>query len=342
MLITVDAKRFVYREGLKGVRANIATMKDVARMANVSIATVSLVINDGPVRDTTRARVQDAIRKLRYIPQNHGRGLRSGRSHAIGLYVMNAPDVDDLSTEAADFWFQLIRGVQAICQENEYYFSFESLTWREPERLLRRALSRLNDGAIIIPQYHRHYSFLSELQAFKYPYVMYNPCVPVGAAHSVFAMDRQAQREMTAYRRKRALVDRVRRGAAGTRRRAKSLQRIPRGDSGVERLPVTGAGALVRLHDARWLRSGAHDPRPRYPRSRRDRMRQRLSGGWGRSRTPRPRGACARRRCRYRLRRPRRRTQRHPSTDDGRAPDAGDRRGARLQALRADSRGIAP
>ena len=181
------------------MRANIATMKDVARMANVSIATVSLVINDGRVRDTTRARVEDAIRKLRYIPQNHGRGLRSGRSHAIGLYVMNSPDVDDLSTEAADFWFQLIRGVQAICQENEYYFSFESLTWREPERLVRRALSRLNDGAIIVPQYHRHYSFLSELESFKYPYVMYNPCVPVGATHSVFAMDQQAQRDMTAY-----------------------------------------------------------------------------------------------------------------------------------------------
>ena len=180
------------------MRANIATIKDVARMANVSTATVSLVINNGRVRDKTRERVEDAIRKLRYIPQSHGRGLRSGRSHAIGLYVVNSPEVDDLSTEAADFWFQLIRGVQAMCQENNYYFSFESLNWREPERLLQRALSRLNDGAIIVPQYRRHYSFLSELESFRYPYVMYNPWVPIGSAHSVFAMDQQAQREMTA------------------------------------------------------------------------------------------------------------------------------------------------
>ncbi|MCG8478939.1 MAG: substrate-binding domain-containing protein [Spirochaetales bacterium] len=112
---------------------------------------------------------------------------------------MNSPDVDDLSTEAADFWFQIIRGVQMICQENEYYFNFESLTWRDPEGLVRRALSRLNDGAIVIPQYRRHYGFLSDLQSLGYPYVMYNPWVPVGDTHSVVAMDKEAQQEMTRY-----------------------------------------------------------------------------------------------------------------------------------------------
>ena len=175
------------------------TIRDVARVADVSTSTVSLVLNGGNVRETTRVRVQDAIRKLRYTPQSHGRGLRSGRSHTIGFFVLNAPNVDDLSTEAADFWFQLIRGVQATCRQNEYYFSFESLNWRDPDELLRRARGRFNDGAIIVPQYHYHYSFLSDLQSYSFPYVMYNPWVPVGDAHAVFAMDKEAQEEMIGY-----------------------------------------------------------------------------------------------------------------------------------------------
>lgn len=65
-----------------------STMHDVARLAGVSIKTVSNVINDFPhVRPDTRERVQSAIDELGYRPNLSARGLRSGRTGVIGLAV---------------------------------------------------------------------------------------------------------------------------------------------------------------------------------------------------------------------------------------------------------------
>ncbi|MET0813407.1 MAG: LacI family DNA-binding transcriptional regulator [Microbacterium sp.] len=63
-------------------------MHDVARVAGVSIKTVSNVINDYPhVSAATRSRVQSAIDELDYRPNLSARGLRSGRTGIIGLAV---------------------------------------------------------------------------------------------------------------------------------------------------------------------------------------------------------------------------------------------------------------
>jgi DNA-binding LacI/PurR family transcriptional regulator len=64
------------------------TMHDVARVADVSIKTVSNVINDYPhIRADTKQRVLDAIALLGYRPNLSARGLRSGRTGVIALAV---------------------------------------------------------------------------------------------------------------------------------------------------------------------------------------------------------------------------------------------------------------
>ena len=63
-------------------------MRDVARIAGVSIKTVSNVMNDYPyIRPTTRQKVLDAIAELDYMPNLSARSLRSGRSGVIGLII---------------------------------------------------------------------------------------------------------------------------------------------------------------------------------------------------------------------------------------------------------------
>lgn len=65
-----------------------ATLHDVARIAGVSIKTVSNVINDYPhIRPSTKQRVVDAIAELDYQPNLSARSLRSGRTGVIGLAV---------------------------------------------------------------------------------------------------------------------------------------------------------------------------------------------------------------------------------------------------------------
>jgi len=65
-----------------------ATMNDVARLAGVSLKTVSNVVNGYPyIRETTRLRVQTAIAELDYHVNIAARNLRVGRTGMIGLAV---------------------------------------------------------------------------------------------------------------------------------------------------------------------------------------------------------------------------------------------------------------
>ncbi|WP_417451044.1 LacI family DNA-binding transcriptional regulator [Kordiimonas sp.] len=67
-----------------------ATIKDVARVAEVSLKTVSRVINNEPtVKNATRTKVLKAIEELRYQPDMSARNLRGTKSYAIGLVYDN-------------------------------------------------------------------------------------------------------------------------------------------------------------------------------------------------------------------------------------------------------------
>ncbi|AJD92186.1 hypothetical protein JMA_28690 [Jeotgalibacillus malaysiensis] len=66
----------------------MATIKDVARVANVSIATVSRVLNNkSGFSEETRRSVEKAIEELGYVPNGVARGLISKRTNTIGLLV---------------------------------------------------------------------------------------------------------------------------------------------------------------------------------------------------------------------------------------------------------------
>ena len=87
-------------------------IKDVAREAGVSTATVSHVINETKyVTDTTRLKVRNAIEKLNFYPNAHARTLASGRSNIIGLLV------SDISNP---FFPELIKSIEAAAFEYGY------------------------------------------------------------------------------------------------------------------------------------------------------------------------------------------------------------------------------
>ena len=63
------------------------TMKDVAREAGVSLGTVSKVINDIPVGEQYRRRVDAAIKKLGYQVNNYARGLKTNKTYCVALVM---------------------------------------------------------------------------------------------------------------------------------------------------------------------------------------------------------------------------------------------------------------
>ncbi|MFZ5817947.1 MAG: LacI family DNA-binding transcriptional regulator [Bacillota bacterium] len=88
-----------------------SNIKDVARLAGVSPATVSRVLNDSAgVRPETREKVMTAIRQLNFAPSAVAKGLREGRSGIIGLVV---PDISSL------FFMDVVKGLENTLNLNE-------------------------------------------------------------------------------------------------------------------------------------------------------------------------------------------------------------------------------
>jgi DNA-binding LacI/PurR family transcriptional regulator len=84
----------------------MATIKEIAKLAGVSIGTVSNVLNDLPtVRESARTRVESAIRELGYQPSLLGRALRKDKTNMI---VMIVPDITN------PFFPGAVRGAEDI------------------------------------------------------------------------------------------------------------------------------------------------------------------------------------------------------------------------------------
>lgn len=88
------------------------SIKDVAKEANVSIATVSRVLNDiDVVNEETKKKVQDAIKKLGYRPNIVARSLKTQRTRTIGIVV---PDI------SSQLYPEIVRGAEDVANIYKY------------------------------------------------------------------------------------------------------------------------------------------------------------------------------------------------------------------------------
>ena len=70
----------------------VPTMKDVAREAGVAIGTVSKVVNNLPVREQYRIRVERAIKKLDYQVNSYAQGMKSAKTYTAALLIPNTKE----------------------------------------------------------------------------------------------------------------------------------------------------------------------------------------------------------------------------------------------------------
>lgn len=118
-------------------------LKDLAQESGVSIRTVSRVLNGAPHISTEKAaRVNDAVRKLGYSPNLIARGLRTKRTHLLGIIgwdlipQVNSKKLAGLQMEAANAGYQTLFGLT----------SHES----GRERTLLQLYQRICDGIMLL------------------------------------------------------------------------------------------------------------------------------------------------------------------------------------------------
>lgn len=172
----------------------MATIVDVAKLAGVSIKTVSRVMNNHAyVRDDTRERVEQAMKSLEYRPSEAAQLMRTGKSKLIGM-LYGAP--------SSGYQARLNHAMLQACSDAGTYLAagiFDELggAWKEQlEAFLER--TRIDKMILVPPMCDS--SVLQEVLVQRgVDFVLLSPSRSTLNAPSVVMDDRSAAREITQY-----------------------------------------------------------------------------------------------------------------------------------------------
>jgi LacI family transcriptional regulator len=123
----------------------MANLHDIARRAGVAPITVSRVINNsGYVSQSTRQRVEAAVKELGYVPNTIARGLRSKRTHTLALIVTDITN---------PYFTSMARGVEDVAGASNYtviYCNTDESEAKE-EKYANMLAQRRVDGVLLVP-----------------------------------------------------------------------------------------------------------------------------------------------------------------------------------------------
>ncbi len=143
------------------------TIADVARRANVSIATVSRVLNGKvPVQAQKAERVRLAMEELQFVPRHAARVLASKRTNTIGLLL---PEI------SGAFFSPMLKGIEAGAREAGYDLLIHSTQQVETAR---RRLGEHNTDGLLIFTNSLAASELHRLNSLNFPIVLLHQTPP--------------------------------------------------------------------------------------------------------------------------------------------------------------------
>src|ERR1700690_1868783 len=147
------------------------TVHDVAKRARVAPITVSRVINNsGYISESTRKRVEAAIKEIGYVPNTLARGLRSKRTNTLALVV----------TDITNPYFTLMaRGVEDVAGESNYtviYCNTDESETKE-EKYANILAQKQVDGVLLVPAWGNA-KIIKFLESNGVMVVVLDRCVP--------------------------------------------------------------------------------------------------------------------------------------------------------------------
>ena len=225
-----------------------ASVKDIARLAGVSVTTVIRALKDRPdVSEQTRDRIREIARSQRYQPNLLARSLVTQRTFTAGIVV---PDLNN------PFFPALLKGIEAALWEHEYNVVLSDTNYdpEKEEAAIRGFLSRRVDGLIISPQGRSTVTpWFAELAESGLPVVYLTKMEPA-KVNAVFADDMGGAFAMTrhllALGRRRILY-------AGNRLSAwANAERVAGFTAALDEAGVGEADRLLRLAEGNSIESG--------------------------------------------------------------------------------------
>ncbi|PJJ55721.1 LacI family DNA-binding transcriptional regulator [Compostimonas suwonensis] len=163
-------------EPTEPAKGRAPSIRDVARLAEVSHQTVSRVLNDHTsIRDTTRQRVLEAMEQLQYRPNLAARRLVTSRSRTIGVLRASSQQYGPASSIAA---------IEEAAREAGYFVNTANLDLDDPESMrsaLNHLMSQAVEGLVVIAPQVRIATTLAEM-SISIPFVTMQSA---GAGHAL-------------------------------------------------------------------------------------------------------------------------------------------------------------
>lgn len=122
----------------------MTNIQKVAELANVSVATVSRVINkSGKVTEKTRKRVEEAIAELNYVPNMLARNFRTSKSKTILVILTNISNL---------FYMEIVHGISEYANAKGYDILLSETNGELEKQIecLQKVKNRLADGAVFL------------------------------------------------------------------------------------------------------------------------------------------------------------------------------------------------
>jgi LacI family transcriptional regulator len=177
-----------------------ATIDDVAKLAGVSIKTVSRVVNKEPnVRDATRAKVERAIAELNYHPNLSARNLASQRARLIALIY---EDPSPYEIPSAGYVMRIQAGALSACRSAAYRLVIYPCSYlnktigTELQSMIEHARPQ---GVVLAAPLSNIAPIVRVIVATGTPMVRLSPGTQGGRHYSVATNDREISAEMTRY-----------------------------------------------------------------------------------------------------------------------------------------------
>jgi LacI family transcriptional regulator len=149
-----------------------ATIRDVARRAQVSVASVSRALNGlNNVGQATRERVLVAAKELGYVPHAGARSLSLARAHALGVVL---PDLH------GEFFSEIVRGMDREASRRGYLLLLSNMhgTGEQATTALRAMRGRVDGLLVMAP--HLPVEILEEALPAALPAILLNPAGDTG------------------------------------------------------------------------------------------------------------------------------------------------------------------
>ena len=171
----------------------MATINDVAKRAQVSISTVSRVLNGTAfVNSEVKKRVEDAMQELAYQPSPAARSLRVNRSRIIGLLISDIQN---------PFFMSLIQGVEDEAQRNGYSLLLcnSNEDPNKEQQYLNVLCAERVAGAIIVPTRERLDAEIASFHARNIPLVAVDRRIKHSSVDAVLVDNILGAREAVAH-----------------------------------------------------------------------------------------------------------------------------------------------